>query len=159
MSFKRCFKCLDNLPLDSFYKHSKMGDGHLNKCKQCTKNDATKNRLERIEYYRAYDKARASQPKRVLARQYYMKTEEGKIAHARANANWSFKHPNRRKASHVVSNAVRDGSISKEPCIICGSTRVEGHHPDYDRPLDVVWLCVRHHKDVHLMVKDNLMAA
>lgn len=38
---KICFKCGSELPLSDFYKHKKMSDGHLNKCKQCTKRDSS----------------------------------------------------------------------------------------------------------------------
>ena len=43
MDTKICFKCGRELPLSSFYKHPKMGDGHLNKCKDCAKKDVSEN--------------------------------------------------------------------------------------------------------------------
>lgn len=39
---KKCFKCGIEKELSDFYVHPRMGDGHLNKCKECTKNDADK---------------------------------------------------------------------------------------------------------------------
>lgn len=38
---KICFKCSLLKPLEDFYKHKQMSDGHLNKCKVCTKNDTS----------------------------------------------------------------------------------------------------------------------
>lgn len=48
MEEKRCFKCGRLLPLNYFYAHPRMADGHLNKCKDCTKNDAHTNYLNNL---------------------------------------------------------------------------------------------------------------
>jgi len=137
---KRCFRCLENKPLTEFYNHSRMVDGHLNKCKECTKKDTLKNRLDNIEHYRSYDRARASQPHRVIQAK-------------RINTEWKAQFPNRRKAQLLLGYAVKRNEVTKQPCFVCGVEKVEAHHPDYDRPLDVIWMCPAHHKQTHAMAK------
>lgn len=138
MTTKRCFKCLCEKPFEAFYKHAAMGDGHLGKCKDCTKADVSAHRQQNLEKIRAYDKRRASQPHRMALR-------------SRIVGDYTARFPNRKKANTAVSNAVRDGRLKKQPCMVCGEKAV-AHHPDYDRPLDVVWLCQPHHKQAHALV-------
>ena len=53
-------------------------------------------------------------------------------------------------AYKLYNAAVRNGTIVKKPCEICGSTlRVAGHHEDYSDPLNVRWLCAKHHVLLH----------
>lgn len=79
--------------------------------------------------------------------------------HRKANAKrvierWKEEHPKRRAAQVAVGNAVRDGRLVKLRCLVCGN-KAEAHHPDYDRPLDVVWLCPAHHKQAHALVAND----
>lgn len=49
----------------------------------------------------------------------------------------------------AVARALRDGRLTKGVCEACGALDVEAHHEDYDRPLDVNWLCPKHHARLH----------
>lgn len=44
---------------------------------------------------------------------------------------------------------IKRGKITKLPCSICGNIESEAHHEDYDKPLDVIWLCREHHLELH----------
>lgn len=53
------------------------------------------------------------------------------------------------KARSRVGMRERRGSLPKESCEICGDPAAQKHHDDYDRPLDVRWLCVKCHGAEH----------
>jgi hypothetical protein len=55
----------------------------------------------------------------------------------------------RRNARHCARAAKRRGKIRPEPCAVCGSRLSEMHHPDYELPRTVVWLCRAHHLAWH----------
>lgn len=49
----------------------------------------------------------------------------------------------------VTQQAIRDGKLIPEPCEVCGNTKVEAHHDDYSKPLQIRWLCHKHHRQLH----------
>ena len=132
---KTCFKCNKEKPISEFYKHRQMADGHLNKCKACTKADSTKHRWDNIEKIRKYDRERGIRQTTEYFKEY------------------RNKYPNKGKAKNMVNNAIRDGKLFKEPCEVCGTTeKIHAHHDDYAKPLNVRWLCPAHHVKWH---RDN----
>lgn len=138
--FKKCFKCLTVKSLDDFYKHPKMGDGHVNKCKECNKNDVTANRNKNLEKVRAYDRSRAKIPERIKA-------------NAEVNRAWRAEDSRRAVAHSSVARAIRNGTLVRQPCVRCNETKSLAHHEDYDHPLVVMWLCQPCHKQRHKELK------
>ena len=49
----------------------------------------------------------------------------------------------------IYHSAIKSGKLIPQPCKVCGKIPTEGHHSDYNKPLDVIWLCVEHHHDWH----------
>lgn len=147
---KNCFKCGRNLPLSEFYKHSAMKDGHLGRCKECTRVAVRKNRAARIGYYRQYDRERGKLPHRKeLASRVNRRLAEDSGYGAERWRRSNAKYPMKYKARTALGNAIRDGRIARQPCERCGAARAQAHHDDYRRPLDVRWLCSRCHGAEH----------
>lgn len=62
---------------------------------------------------------------------------------------WRKRNPKSYLAHLCVKNALSIGVIERQPCEVCGTEKAEAHHPDYERPYDVIWLCRAHHKALH----------
>lgn len=90
---KACFKCKRVLPLKEFYVHPQMGDGRLNKCKECARRDVSENYRRNIEHYDTYERRRARTPERRKARAESLRRRD----------------PVKREATYLTTNAIRDG--------------------------------------------------
>jgi hypothetical protein len=53
------------------------------------------------------------------------------------------------RARGKVYDAIRRGRMTRGSCEVCGRQEAHAHHDDYDRPLDVRWLCPQHHAEHH----------
>lgn len=148
---KRCNRCKYLLPFSEYTKDAYKKDGLRTICKKCTnasnKSEKTKEsarlriaELRKTDKWKEYYKAKSKE---------WLKTEKGRAYKAKSSALQSAKDSEKRKARAAVNSAVRYGKLIKGPCIKCGCLDVEGHHPDYSRPLDVIWLCNKHHNEEH----------
>ncbi len=54
------------------------------------------------------------------------------------------------RAAEKFRAAIRYGKMERQPCEICGQSKAQGHHTDYSKPLEVRWLCAKHHREEHL---------
>ena len=139
---KECFKCKTVKPLTEFYKHSMMADGHLNKCKQCAKRDVSEHREKNLDKIRAYDRDRGKRPERIKL-------------NVEVTRAWRSEDLRRQRAHNMVSRSIKKGELTRMPCIRCGALKAVAHHDDYDKPLDVMWLCTPCHKQRHKELKEQ----
>jgi len=128
---KKCFKCEIEKELTEFYKHPRMKDGRVNKCKECNRKDVSNHRGKNLEKIRKYDRERGNRQS-----PEYIK-------------GWREKYPKKYKAHSKVGYEIKAGNITPESCEECGAFKSVAHHDDYDRPLKIRWLCQAHHKQWH----------
>ena len=65
------------------------------------------------------------------------------------------KNPEGDRARHILNYHVEKGKITKPcECEIDGCDRidVQAHHEDYSEPLNVAWVCAKHHHEIHRKV-------
>jgi hypothetical protein len=166
IAMKTCRKCGQEKQISDYYRHSQMLDGHLNICKECVKSRVNHHRSENIDRIREYDRQRGNLPHRVNARKAYQQTSGAKQAMRNARKRYEERYPDRIRESHNKSKAnhpekyaarttlwshVLTGRIIRpSSCSDCGVVCTpHGHHEDYSKPLDVVWVCVSCHVARH----------
>jgi hypothetical protein len=137
---KICKRCKRELPYSEFYVHKQMADGYLSFCKECTKERVLKHRIKNIDRIKEYDRNRPNKSER--SKKHVVKQKLRRLT------------PDGRKSNLARSRlrqAVRSGKIVKpDKCECCNAGGpIEAHHPDYSKPLDVRWLCVKCHGKCH----------
>jgi hypothetical protein len=147
---KACFKCHQTKPLEAFYAHPRMADGHVNICKECVKKRAAVHWRNVIKP----DPVRLLNERR-RCRGRVQKTLNPE-ALRRGKKAWAARNPEKRRAQTLVGNAIRDGRLQRQACEVCGSV-AHAHHDDYAKPLDVRWLCVTHHKEHHNRLREQML--
>ena len=100
---------------------------------------------EYLEWYRNY-RNKNRKKTRIYQRKWtkYWRKKNNQYGKSYKNTN-----PEKVKAQRLVAYALKIGIIKREPCKICKKERVEAHHNNYYKPLDVEWLCSLHHKRKH----------
>lgn len=88
------------------------------------------------DYYRELDKKRNQLPER-------------KALNTRKAQEYRKRNPDRYKAWNKIKIAIDNGSLVKQPCVVCKSLKADAHHPDPRCPYAVIWLCRKHHKEEH----------
>ena len=142
-----CTKCNITRPMNEFHKDSSTPKGFCKQCKVCRNAYRESHRENAINLSREYYLNNKDKVKSRVKR--YNKTDKGIKSKAKACKNWVDKNPKKSKVRYLVFKAVGDGVIEKVPCEVCGDVNVHAHHCDYDKPLDVMWLCDGHHKQWH----------
>lgn len=171
---KKCRGCNEDKGLDGFYRHSQAKDGHLNYCKECVKKRVRKRARENTEKIKAEYAKRRSDPVKVekdrasgrkSSRKYQRKNaklsakrkrewvKKNPEKSAEIQKRWREKNKDKLAANRLLQRAVAKGLAEKKPCEICGNINSEAHHEDYFKPLEVIWLCKKHHGERHRKYK------
>jgi hypothetical protein len=66
------------------------------------------------------------------------------------------KYPKKERARKKVYDAIRFENLVRKPCEVCGEEKAQAHHEDYDKPLEVNWLCRKHHREYHKSEYDSV---
>ncbi len=125
---KVCSRCKLTKPTSDFYKRKDRPGGLGSHCKSC---DYNRTNTEEMGTWR----------------RNWNKTHRDSLN--KALKEYLARNPEKKKAWSKWSKALKNGKIVKKPCVVCGSKSAQGHHKDYSKPLEIVWLCRKHHKDIH----------
>jgi hypothetical protein len=123
---KQCSQCKTDKPFSEFYHKERSRDGYYGQCVKCV--------LGNLKEYR---KGRG----KII----------NSISHRKSNKVYARKNPEKIQAHNTLNHARQRGEILRLPCGVpgCNNPTSEAHHEDYSKPLDVDWMCRKHHLEHH----------
>ena len=142
---KQCTRCGVSNAAEFFYKNAAADDGLTSACKACL-SAYQKARKAKLDALKPSGWKKKTADKAAYMQEWKAKNP-GKMTLAKKR--WLENNPLRAKVRDAVKYALKTGKLTRLPCFVCGELESHGHHPDYSRPLDVVWLCKPHHDEVH----------
>ena len=122
---KKCSKCGLIKPYSNYSRNRTNKGGFSYDCNDCHLESCKKWREKNREAYKEANK-----------RSYRKKVVSGK-----------------KQAERKLHYAIDTGSIKKENCVLCGNPAEAHHHFGYDHPLEVIWLCKKHHMSHHKYIR------
>jgi translation elongation factor EF-Ts len=140
---KVCFKCNIQKPLTEYYKHKQMSDGHLNKCKVCTKKDICKRTKEIISTPEGLEKERKRHREKYYRLNYAEKHKPSYEAKKKTIERYNKKYPEKVKCKNIsqrINKKAKDNHL---------------HHWSYniEHAKDVIELSIKHHNKIHRFLK------
>jgi len=133
--FKKCSSCRDFFPRteDYFGLCKSTADGFQDRCKVC-------HRTANLKYENKFP-GRVAHMKKMFKRSPAGKRAERKYYLTKRKA-----HPEKVEARALVRAAIASGQMKKpdhceEPSCGRSGVKLEAHHDDYAKPLEVRWLC------------------
>ena len=144
---KKCNVCFISKNKSEFYTFIRNTGGLSHECKQCGRNRKNNNYLRNRDKILAQHKKRYKENPPPLI-EYKFWSEEKKKIHHEKYKRFKLRHPEKYAAHAAVKRKKDTDKSFEKPCIHCGK-KAEAHHPDYSKPLDVVWLCFEHHREEH----------
>lgn len=136
---KICFKCEKSLPLSSFYVHNGMNDGHLNKCKNCTKADVRDRELKLKE-----DPEWVLQEKKRSREKYHKLKYRGLYKPTADKKRETIKKYHQKYPEKALARKYTEIYLTKIPGLNL-------HHWSYNQEdwLDIIKLSVKEHNFLH----------
>lgn len=134
--------------------------GDCRPCSQCQNEIiVTESMAKRSKYWCGLCDSKASAnwakrnpAKKRNANKAYFATDKGKQAILRHVRGFRARHPEKYAAHIAVQSAIRSGLLIREACERCGEKNAHAHHDDYQKQLEVRWLCVLCHVEHHAML-------